>query len=129
MATSPFSTGHKGKPRGYAPHEAAHPPSRHSGGTSGNLSIPNYQPRTPTVPYGPSAPPTAIQQGIRRESRIPELSVNHLLGSLSDLLTPGPTAAELADTAHRLGVPADPAFHPQQMKPQLEDFGKLAAKL
>jgi hypothetical protein len=32
------------------------PPPSHSGGTSGNLSIPGYVPKTPTVAYNPSEP-------------------------------------------------------------------------
>jgi len=44
-------------------------PSRHSGGTSGDLSVPGYKPKTPVVPYNPSAPPTPVQRHIRREQR------------------------------------------------------------
>lgn len=34
----------------------APPPPRHSGGTSGDLTIPHYQPQTPTESYNPSEP-------------------------------------------------------------------------
>jgi hypothetical protein len=44
-------------------------PSRQSGGTSGELTVMGYQPRTPVVsrPYSPSEPASPVQQQIRSE--------------------------------------------------------------
>jgi len=90
------------------------PPSRHSGGTSGDMSIPGYQPKTPVVPYNPSAPPTPVQQEIRHESSTATatpgstgpnpLASQYLLSRLADLITPGPTARDIAQAASTLGV-------------------------
>jgi hypothetical protein len=111
MATGIYSKGYKKKPGSTPTREAA--PSRQSGGTSGDLSIPGYTPKTPTVPYSPSAPPTSIQQGIRHETSPPpsetsagstSLADRYLFHRLADLLTPGPTAAEIAQAASTLGV-------------------------
>lgn len=57
-----FSGGYKGSAR--RRHQRV---SRHSGGTSGNLTVPGYQPRTPVRKYNPSAPRTPVQRQIRRD--------------------------------------------------------------
>jgi hypothetical protein len=64
LATSAdkFSGGYKGSAG--RRHRRA---SSQSGGTSGQLSIPDYQPQTPTKQYSPSAPRTPVQRTIRRE--------------------------------------------------------------
>lgn len=59
MPTSVFSRGHRRKP-GSEPAPEPTPPSRQSGGTSGDLSIPGYVPETPTVYLPPSESGLAI---------------------------------------------------------------------
>lgn len=51
----PYAPTAKGKAAEVA---AKTPPSRHSGGTSGDLTVTGYKPKTPIVPYSP-APPAA----------------------------------------------------------------------
>jgi len=110
MPTSKFSKGYKKKPGSTPPQGPPPAPPSHSGGTSGDLSIPGYTPSTPTTPYNPSAPPTPVQQQIRHKRATPSTSTanpladQYLLSRLVDLVTPGPTAAEIAQAASTLGV-------------------------
>ena len=113
MPTGVFSKGHKKKPGSTPPQGPTPAPSRQSGGTSGDLTIPGYTPSTPTTPYTPGGPPTPVQRQIRRETSSSSspvtstgnpLADQYLLSRLVDLVTPGPTAAELAQAASTLGV-------------------------
>lgn len=62
MATSLRSAGYKKKPTIEPASQGITGVSRQSGGTSGDLSIPGYKPKTPTgAPYNPSEPGHAAQ--------------------------------------------------------------------
>lgn len=105
-----FSKGHKKKP-GSTPVSQIPPtsePPRHSGGTSGNLTVPHTT-ATPIVPYTPPAAPTPS----RAPSRTPSTtSPGNVLSAVSDLLTPGLHLhpREVAEAAHTLGVPPKASF-------------------
>ena len=63
-----------------------------------------------TVPYAPTPTGRAAEQRASQERSQPTtpspsvLAPPELVAEIHDLLTPGPTAREIADTAHRLGV-------------------------
>lgn len=117
------------------------PPPSHSGGTSGDLTIPGYTPKTPTVPYDPSAPPTPIQQQIRKEaagSTSPSattgnsLADRYLFSRIADLITPGPTARDIAQAASTLGVKpkglSAPGLVAQTVSHGVQELGKDVAE-
>jgi len=110
MSTGHFSKGYKKKPGASPPAPPPPPPpSRHSGGTSGDLSVPGYTPSTPMVPYSPSSSGGSSSSSpstpsVSSASTSNPLVDRYLLHRITDLLTPGPTAAEIAQAASTLGV-------------------------
>ena len=110
-----------------------HGPGSESAGYHGDLSIPGYKPKTPTkapppayAPKGPAgdyagagheyeqsvqALPAPVRSAVRKAARKGPYTVPttahappQLVAEIHDLLTPGPIAKEMADSAHRLGV-------------------------
>lgn len=86
-----FSSGYKGS----ATKKQSRNPPRQSGGTSGNLTIPGYKPRTPIKKYSPSLPRTPVQRQIRREK--------HYLAPLRDAILAAYTQGQDAVDLHSIG--------------------------
>lgn len=129
MATSVFSKGYRKKPApnpkgsGY-PRASRHP----TGGTSGDLSIPGYEPRTPTVAYDPAAPPSAVQRAIRSPA---SSGLGRVLLQVSDLLSPGPSTRDIAQAAANLGAKPQktvPGELADAVKSGIEDLGQVVGK-
>src|SRR4051794_9882370 len=70
MATAKFSKGH-GKKAGSTPTRTP-PPPRHSGGTSGDLTV-KHKTATPVKPYDPTPPPPKKQRKARRAEPLPHV--------------------------------------------------------
>lgn len=88
-------------------------PSRHSGGTSGDLTIPNHVTRTPIRKYNPRAPRTPVQRQIHKEQKFLAPLVSAIRDAYTKGITPdypslrqtyGHKAAQLAEHAYILHI-------------------------
>lgn len=102
-------------------------PPRHSGGTSGDLTVPGYTPATPTVPYAPGEPGHSAQDFARAFA---VKRRRELLGQIGPLPAPvSPVIGQLATAAGKaianpletlLGRPPTPS--PDQLLQSLPEL-------